>query len=104
MARSWRRSHHAVGNADAHHEALQRPAFAAFAAGYSGAVSLGVNAPPAEISADPFGRDRLESLAGEAPDFVQALPWIHGALQALDSLCFGFFRCVRHKGRNVAQK
>src|SRR5438552_2372817 len=75
-------THHAVGNANAHHEALQRPAFPALAAGDSRSVALGVDAPPAEISSDPFWRDRLESLAGEAADFLKALPGIHRALQA----------------------
>ena len=65
------RGHHAVGNADAHHEALQRTANSTLAAGYACTVSLGVNAPPAEISPDPFRRDGIESLAGEAPDFFQ---------------------------------
>ena len=93
MARSWREVMHAVGNADAHHEALQGAAFAALAAGYARTVALGVNAPPAEIGADPFGRDGVESIASEAPDFFQALPWIHGALQAFDPLRCRFF-CI----------
>ena len=66
-------------------------------AGYARAVSLGVNAPPAEIGADPFRRDGVESLAGKAADFLQAFPWILRALQALDALCFGFFRCDCHR-------
>src|SRR5580700_7492732 len=50
-------SHHAVGNADAHHETLQCAANSALTAGYAGAVTLGIYAPPAEIGADPFGWD-----------------------------------------------
>ena len=94
------RSHHAVGNADAHHEALQRAAHAALAAGDARAVALGVNAPPAEVGADPFGGNGIEAFAGEAADFVQAFPRILCALQALDSLCRSFLlglSCCRHK-------
>ena len=90
-------THHAVGNADAHHEALQRPAFAALPAGHSRSIALGIHAPPAEISPDPFGRDGVKSLAGKAPDFFQPLPRIHRPLQALRFLRFGLFRCVCHK-------
>src|SRR5436305_11240332 len=39
------RGHHAVGNADANHEALQRFADSACSPGYASAVALGVNAP-----------------------------------------------------------
>src|SRR5580698_5867814 len=85
------RSHHAVGDADANHETLQRLPYSALAAGYARAVTLGINAPPAEISSDPFGRDRLKSLASEAPDFIQAVPRIGGPLEALDSLRCSFF-------------
>src|SRR3984957_14405973 len=75
-------THHAVRNANAHHEALQCPAFSALPAGYSRPVSLGVNTPPAKIGSDPFGRNGFESFTGKAPDFVQPFPGIQRALQA----------------------
>src|SRR5579872_280248 len=92
-----RRGQDAVGNSDAHHEALQRLPYSAGSASYACAVALGVNAPPAEIGTDPFGRDRLKSLAGEAPNFVEAVPGVGRALQALDSLRCRLFGWLRHK-------
>ena len=79
----------AVGNADAKHEAGQRLALAAFSANHAGAVSLGVNSPPAEVGAQPFGWDRSKTRSREAPDFVECLPRVFLPLEALDSLCFG---------------
>src|ERR1051326_9519444 len=92
------RSHHAVRNPDAHHEPLQSAAFPALPTRYARAVALGVNAPPAEISADPFRRDRVESFAGKAADLVQSFPRIFRPLEALGTLCLGFFGCrCRHR-------
>ena len=87
----------AVGDSNSHHEALQRPAFSALAAGYARSVTLGVDAPPAKVGAEPFRRNGAEPFAGEAPNFLQAFPRILGAFQALDSLCLGFCRCVCHR-------
>jgi hypothetical protein len=67
------------------------------AAGYASPISLGVNAPPSEVGPDPLGRDGLESFAGKPPDFFESLPWILGALQALDSSGCSFFCCVCHR-------
>src|ERR1700720_4118797 len=47
----------AVGDADADHEVGDGFAFAVFAADDADAVALGVNAPGAEVSAQPFGGD-----------------------------------------------
>ena len=83
----------AVGDPDSHHEALQRPAFPALTAGYARPIALGVHAPPAKIGPNPLRRNGVESLAREASDFFQTFPWVLGAFEALDPLCFGFFRC-----------
>ena len=64
------RAHDAVGNADANHETLQRAPHASLAAGDASTIALGVNAPPAEVGADPLGRDGIESLTGKAADLV----------------------------------
>src|SRR5579864_174922 len=91
------RSHHAVRNPDAHHESLQSAAFPALSTSYARAVALGVNAPPAEISANPLRRNRAESFAGKAADLIQSFPRIFRPLEALGTLCLGFFRCrCRH--------
>ena len=89
----------AVGNADAHHEERQRLAFAVLPADHAGAVALRVNAPPAEISAQPLGSDGIEAFAGELADVVEAFPRILLALQALDPLACSlrFCNCVCHK-------
>jgi hypothetical protein len=65
--------------------------FAVLAAGYAGSVALGINAPPAEIGADPLGRNRVEALTGETANLFEAFPGILGALQALHALGFCFF-------------
>src|SRR4029077_9819655 len=78
--------HLAVGNPDADHEALQGAPFAVLAASDAGSIALRINAPPAEVGSDPFGRDRVEALASEAADLLQAFPRIERALQALHSL------------------
>src|SRR6266851_6026576 len=87
----------AVGNADAEHEVRQSLPFAALSADNSGAVPLRVNAPPAEIRAQPLGWDRLKALAREPTDFFEALPGILFPLQPLDSLRFRLFDRICHK-------
>jgi hypothetical protein len=52
---------------------------------------LGINAPGAEVGAEPFGGNGVEALGGELADFVEVVPGIFGAFQALDALGFGFF-------------
>src|SRR6185295_5921616 len=54
------------------------------------AVALRVDAPPAEVGADPLGRDGFEAAPGVGAQLVQRLPGVLLALQAFDSLCFGF--------------
>src|SRR5579863_7454590 len=80
-----------IWNSNADHEPLECAAFAAFSTGDSGAVSLCVNAPPAKVCPDPFGRNRIEAIASEAPDLLQPFPGILRALQTLDSLGLGLF-------------
>src|SRR6202166_4641363 len=82
--------HQPVGNTDAHHKKRHGLAFAIFAANYADAVTLGVNAPGTEISAEPFGRNGIESGASELLDLIEMVPGIFGALEALDALSFGF--------------
>ncbi len=63
-------SHQAVGNPNPDHETLKSAPHAALATGHACSVTLGVNAPPSKISANPFGRDRVEAAASKAADFV----------------------------------
>src|SRR5579864_4413997 len=94
-----RRGHDAVGNTDAHHKTLDGASFAVLASSDAGAVTLGVHAPPAEVGSDPFRWDGGKTFAGEAANLGEAVPWIHGALEAFGALRFGFFRlvcCRRH--------
>src|ERR1700688_3628967 len=85
-------AHQAVGNTDAHHKKRHGLAFAIFAANYADAVALGVNAPGTKIGAQPFGRNGIESGAGELLDLIEMVPGIFGTLEALDALGFGFNR------------
>src|ERR1700680_1325666 len=87
----------AIRDSYSEHETGQRLALAALAGNYARAVSLGVDAPPAKICAQPFGRNRLESLAGKAAYFVEGLPGILLPLQPFDALCFRFFDWICHK-------
>ena len=81
----------AVGQGNAHHEILRGFAFAARAADGAGAVTLRVNAPPFEIKVGPFGEDGGAALAREFLDFVEVLPRVLRALEALDLLGLRFF-------------
>src|SRR3984893_4189740 len=85
-------AHQTVGNADAHHEKWHGLAFAIFATDYADSIALGVNAPGTKISAQPFGRNGIESGASELLDLIEMVPGIFGTLEALDALCFGFRR------------
>src|SRR5271156_6491158 len=97
-----RRIQNAVGDADAKHEARQRLAFAAFSADHPCAVSLGVNPPPAEVGAQPFGRNRIKTSSREASDLVDRIPRVLLPFQSLDSLCLRFFCSFSlcHKKKN----
>src|SRR6185437_9817406 len=89
-----RRLQQAVGRADAHHEVFGHEAFAALAADGADAVALGVGSPPAEVGADPFGSNAIASFARELAHFVECLPGVLFALDALEALGLGFFyRC-----------
>src|SRR5215472_12310141 len=83
-----------VGNANAQHEEGKRLAFAATASDHPGAVPLGVDTPPAEVSAEPFGRDGGEAFPRESADFVEREPRVLFPLQTLHSLRFAL--CGRH--------
>ncbi len=71
-------------------------AFTARAADCTDAVALRVDAPCAEISPEPCGRDGRMSLPRELTDFVQVLPRIFLSLEPLDALCFGFLYLFCH--------
>ncbi len=99
----------AIGQGNAHHEILGGFAFAARAADGASAVTLRVNAPPLEIEIGPFGEDSGAAVAREFLDFVEVLPWVFRALQALDLLGLRFFWlpgcrdvcCAGHDGLRV---
>src|SRR5919201_1492509 len=74
----------AIGNSNPDHEVRDRLPFPALAARNAYSITLGVDAPPAEIRPDPLGRNGLKSLACEAADVLQSFPWVLFALQALD--------------------
>ncbi len=82
----------AVGDADAHHEVVGGKAFAAFAAGCSDAVALGVDAPPFEVERGPFGHYAGAAFARKLAHLVKGLPGVLGELKALGALGLGFFR------------
>jgi hypothetical protein len=81
----------AVGDADAHHEVIGSQAFAAFAAGDAHAVTLGVDAPPFEISGSPLGNHARAALAGKGAHLVERLPRLLLALEAFRTLGLGLF-------------
>src|SRR6266849_5008960 len=94
----------AVGNANAKHEIRQGLSFAALSADNAGAVSLRVNAPPAEIRTQPLRWNRIEALTRESVDFFEAFPRILFPLQPLDSLRFCLFDRICHKRISGRQK
>src|SRR5579884_2057069 len=79
-----------VGNANANHEMLGCPPLATFAANRADAITLRVHTPGTKVSAQPLGRDRVESLAGELADFIEVLPRVLLAFEALHTLRFRF--------------
>ena len=83
-------SEESVGDADAHHEVRSGLPFSTGATDDAEAIALGVNAPRAEISAEPFGGYGIVALAGEVANFVEMIPGVFFALETLDALGFGF--------------
>jgi len=65
-----------VGDADTDHEERDGAAFTARAAGDAEAVTLGVDAPGAEIGGEPFGRNVVVAAAGEFADLVEVQPGV----------------------------
>ena len=80
-----------VGDADAHHEVGSGATFTAGAADYAEAVALGVNAPGAEVGAEPFGRNGIVAEASEIANFVEMIPGVFFAFETFDALGPGFF-------------
>src|SRR6185437_17001176 len=85
-----------VWNTDAEHEIGDGRANAALAAEHAVAVSLRINAPPAEIRPHPFRRNCFVSPLGELPDFFQTFPGILCLFQPFRPLRVGFFLFRRH--------
>src|SRR5271168_1737790 len=81
----------AVGEGNAEHEELRGFSFAARAARGSSAVTLGVDPPPLEVSASPFGQNRIAAEAREFLDLFQRGPRVLLALQALHLLRLSLF-------------
>src|ERR1700760_1870523 len=79
-----------IRQADTQHEVWQRFSFTVGSAENSGAIALGVNAPPAEVSLDPRFGDRSEALAREGADFFQTLPGILLPFETFGLLRLGF--------------
>src|SRR5215469_1892358 len=78
-----------VRQPDPHHEIGNRFAFTAGTAQSSGAVPLGIDAPPAKISLEPRLGNSIVPRARECANLFQALPGILLAFEALYALCFG---------------
>jgi hypothetical protein len=87
----------AVGNPDSHHEMPHCLAFAALAADRTDAVSLRIDAPPAEVRGEPLGRHRVPALARKALDVGIGFPGIQLALEPLDPLRLGLFHRFAHQ-------
>src|SRR5215475_13115885 len=86
-----------VRDADPHHKVRQSLAFAILAPDHPGTISLGINPPPAEVSADPLGRNRRKPLSCKPSNLVQALPGIPLPLEPLHPLRLRFFGWNCHK-------
>src|SRR5271168_1408573 len=94
------RGENPVGDADAHHEIRHGLPFSARAGGHALAVALRVDAPGAEVRAQPLLGDGVVALAREALDLVERLPGVLFALEALDALGLGF-RYRSHCGHKM---
>src|SRR5437763_10404485 len=86
----------AVRDADAHHDVERRLALAPLAADGADAVALRVDPPPAEVGAEPWGRDRVPALTREADDVVVRRPRVQLPLEALDALRLGLLHRFAH--------
>src|SRR5262245_48167924 len=92
-----RRFDDAVGYQDADHGVADGLALAVAADDRVYDVPLGVDATPAEVRAEPLGRDRVPTLAGEALDLGVRLPRILLALEPLDALRLRFLHGFAHR-------
>src|SRR5215469_8456210 len=80
-----------VGNTDADHEVGGGLPFTARATENAFAVALRINAPSAEVCAEPFGWDGRMPLLRELANLVEMVPSIFLKLKAFDLLRFRFF-------------
>jgi len=90
-----RRGEEAVGDADANHEVRHGLPFAACATHDALAVALGIDAPGTEVGGEPFGRNGRVAIASEGTKFVEVIPGVLGAFEALGALGFGFLGLER---------
>ena len=90
------RDEEAVGDADAQHEAGHRAALAALAADRAHPVALSVDAPPAEVGAEPLRRDGLHSFPGEPLDLGIGGPRVQRPLEPLRPLRFRLLHRLAH--------
>jgi len=87
----------AARDPDPHHEVREGLTLSAFAADGADTVALRVDPPPPEVRPEPLRRDRLETLAGEAPDLAERLPRVQLLLETLDPLRLGLRDCIAHR-------
>ncbi len=57
---------------------------------------LFADTPPAEVSAEPLGRNGAASLASKPPNLLEALPGVLFAFKAFDALSFCLFPGLCH--------
>src|ERR1035437_8162460 len=81
----------AIRNADAHHEPIGGQAFSTLAADSAYSVALRVDTRPLEVGRGPLWDNAGAAGASEFAHFVEDLPGILFALEALGTLGFGFF-------------
>src|SRR5580765_6552045 len=74
-----------------------RLALAALAADRADAVALRVDAPPAEVRAEPLRGHRVPAFAREPLDVGIGLPRIQLTLEPLDPLCLRLFHGFAHQ-------
>src|SRR5208337_5138495 len=60
-------------------------------------VALRVDAPGAEVRAEPFRWDRLVALTGKFADLIEAFPGVLLAFESFDPLGLGFLPCSAHQ-------
>src|SRR6266852_451862 len=86
----------AARNPDSHHQMPNGLPLAALPTDRADPVALRVDAPPAEVRAEPLGRDRVPALAREALDVGIGFPGIQLALEPLYTLRLGLFHGLAH--------